>query len=355
MAAISAVECAIALGFIFLVRRMKRDQTKTIEAIDVSNISLQDYAVKVDYLPKKDLTPEEIGKFFSKFGRVHMVVLGTDVGALIGKHKARADLAAKLEFVVAGVARAKGQNVVLNELLANARLSMEKLEKKLAVAQKADAGRPTSAFVVFETEEGRVHCERKLQPDNVVAWLFRRKKYRFRGTHRMWVHRAPEASDILWENLGVTGLAAKARKALAWVCMILVLVCTCALVVLAEAAKSTNPPAITCEAPAEAGTLKCDDIWPASTTSGDASKTILAEMSAFQKQVDAVTCAEYVSGENGATRRWARTTPYAAMGRVGVLRRRTANGRAGSTRPPMRTSARRWRASTASARLGCWV
>ena len=105
MAAISAVECAIALGFIFLVRRMKRDQTKTIEAIDVSNISLQDYAVKVDYLPKKDLTPEEIGKFFSKFGRVHMVVLGTDVGALIGKHKARADLAAKLEFVVAGVAR----------------------------------------------------------------------------------------------------------------------------------------------------------------------------------------------------------------------------------------------------------
>ena len=42
--------------------------------------------------------------------------------------------------------------------------------------------------------------------------------------------------------------------------------------------------------------MKCDDIWPASTTSGDASKTILAEMSAFQKQVDAVTCAEYVSG-----------------------------------------------------------
>ena len=313
MAAISAVECAIALGFIFLVRRMKRDQTKTIEAIDVSNISLQDYAVKVDYLPKKDLTPEEIGKFFSKFGRVHMVVLGTDVGALIGKHKARADLAAKLEFVVAGVARAKGQNVVLNELLANARLSMEKLEKKLAVAQKADAGRPTSAFVVFETEEGRVHCERKLQPDNVVAWLFRRKKYRFRGTHRMWVHRAPEASDILWENLGVTGLAAKARKALAWVCMILVLVCTCALVVLAEAAKSTNPPAITCEAPATAGTLKCDDIWPASTTSGDASKTILAEMSAFQKQVDAVTCAEYVSGGEwkGDASKFA---PYDAVG-----------------------------------------
>ena len=48
--------------------------------------------------------------------------------------------------------------------------------------------------------------------------------------------------------------AAKARKALAWVCMILVLVCTCALVVPAEAAKSTNPPAITCEAPATAGT-----------------------------------------------------------------------------------------------------
>ena len=313
MAAISAVECAIALGFVFLVNRMKRDQTKTIEAIDVSNISLQDYAVKVDYLPKKDLTPEEIGRFFSKFGRVHMVVLGTDVGALIGKHKARADLAVKLETLVASVARVKGQNVVLNESLANARLSMEKLETKLALAQKADAGRPTSAFVVFETEEGRVFCERKLKPDNVVAWLFRRKKYRFRGTHRMWVHRAPEASDILWENLGVTGLAADVRRAIAWVCMILVLVCTCALVVLAEAAQSTNPPAIACDAPAAAGTLSCDDIWPAAATEGDASKTILAEMSAFQKQVDAVTCAAYVSGGEwkGDASKFA---PYAAVG-----------------------------------------
>ena len=31
------------------------------------------------------ITPTEIGQFFARFGRVHMVVLGTDVGGVIGR------------------------------------------------------------------------------------------------------------------------------------------------------------------------------------------------------------------------------------------------------------------------------
>ena len=99
-------------------------------------------------------------------------------------------------------------------------------------------------------------------PDQ-LAWLCRRKKYRVRGTHRLWIHRAPEASDIRWENLGVNGGAARTRRFLSWVFMTVLMVCTCAMVVLAESAQSTVPPAIACDSPEEEGTLVGDAIWPA--------------------------------------------------------------------------------------------
>jgi hypothetical protein len=341
MLAVAVIESLIAVAFIFLVNRMRKAQTKTIEAIDVSNISLQDYAVKVDYLPKEEITPEEIGTFFSKFGRVHMVVLGTDVGSLIGRHKKRAELGIERETLTARVAKARGKNAGLNKKLAGLEKRLAALDASIEKAQRAKPGRPTCAFVTFETEEARLLCERKMRPDSLTAWFFRRKKYRFRGTHRLWIHRAPEASDVLWENLGVEGSSAAIRKAIAWLFMIVLLVCTCALVVLAESAQSTQPPSISCETPAADGTLACDAIWPASATSGDASKTILVEMQAFVDQVDAVQCAR-------TPRSSRRTTP---SDRIICTTRAAASGRGGSTRARSRTSARRWRASTVSASL----
>ena len=296
MLIITSVECAMALAFVWLVRRMKRDQSKAIDAMDVSNISLQDYAVKVDDVPRT-ATPAEIGAFFSKFGKVHQVTLGTDVGKLIGKHRKRSEMVFQLEELNAAVYKSRGKSLVAKEQLRNHEKRLEKLEASLQEAQKSSGtGSVTSAFVVFETEDSRLACERKMKPNNTLAWLFRRKKYRFRGTHRLWIHRAPEASDILWENLGVNGGAARARRFLSWVFMTVLMVCTCAMVVLAESAQSTVPPAIACAPPEEAGTLVCDAIWPAASLAGNESEAILVEVKAMMSEVDAVLCAEYVSG-----------------------------------------------------------
>ena len=49
-----------------------------------------------------------------------------------------------------------------------------------------------------------------------MAWLFRRKKYKFRETYRLWINRAPEASDILWENLAVDGAVGATHRAAAF-------------------------------------------------------------------------------------------------------------------------------------------
>lgn len=73
MMAVACIECTLAVAFIFAVQWLTAQQRKTIQSIDVSNITLTDYSLKIDGLPKSGMTPEEIGQFFAKFGRVHMV------------------------------------------------------------------------------------------------------------------------------------------------------------------------------------------------------------------------------------------------------------------------------------------
>ena len=298
MAIITSVECFMALMFMYLVKKMKRDQSAAIDAMDVSNISLQDYAVKVDYLPR-EVIAEEIGTFFSKFGKVHQVTLGTDVGSVIGKHRKRSEMISTREELAASVAKSRGKNMIAGEQLVNHDKEMEKLETQLLEATKKTGGennRVTSAFVTFETEDSRKLCEKKMKAGSTWGWLTRRKKYKFQQKYRLWVNRAPEASDILWENLAVDGWASVARYVLSWVFMTVLLVCTMAMVVLAESAQSTVPPAIACDAPAESGALDCDAIWPAAEYTGSNSSEILLEVLEMMSQVDAVTCVEYVSG-----------------------------------------------------------
>jgi len=323
MLIITSVECAMALAFVWLVKRMQRDQSKAIDDMDVSNISLQDYSVKVDDVPKT-ATPAEIGAFFSKFGKVHQVTLGTDVGKLIGKHRKRSEMVFQREELHAAVCKSRGKNMVAKEQLRNHERRLEKLEASLLEAQRSSGtGSVTSAFVVFETEDSRLACERKMKPDNTLAWLFRRKKYRFRGTHRLWIHRAPEASDILWENLGVNGGAARTRRFFSWVFMTVLMVCTCAMVVLAESAQSTVPPAIACDSPEEAGTLVCDAIWPAASYAGNESEAVLVEVKAMMSEVNAVMCADYISSGQ-----WRDTTvgAYDGVARLDASAYYDANG-----------------------------
>lgn len=104
-----------------------------------------------------------------------------------------------------------------------------------------------------------------------------------------------EASDILWENLGVVGTNAVFRSTLAWLGMLIVLVCTGAAVVVAKSSANKVPPAIACQPVEDAGTLTCDAMWPAAATSGAASKAILRELDAFVSQVDAEVCRAYVA------------------------------------------------------------
>ena len=61
------------------------------------------------------------------------------------------------------------------------------------------------AFVTFNHEESFLRCAEAYDKSrSVIRRIFQPKELRFRGRHRLRVDPAPNPSDVLWENLGVT-------------------------------------------------------------------------------------------------------------------------------------------------------
>ena len=303
MMGISMLECLLAVIFIVLVRWLSTEQKRTIENIDVSNISLQDYAVKVDYIPR-DSDPKEIGTHFARFGKVNQVVIGTDIDGVLGLHRKRAAAERAAETAQVRLAKAEyyaqkkeNPSEAVQKGLAKLRERVLKLDDKVSkimatIDEKMSSGehgRSTSAFVTYETETAKDKCAKLYKPGNLYAWFFRPKKLRFQG-HRMWVHVAPEGSDVIWENLDIVGLNALVRRALAWLAMIIVLCVTGAAVVSSKSLQNSLPPAISCETPKLDGTLVCDKIWTTTGVTGQASKDVLANLLEFSDQVDGTVC-----------------------------------------------------------------
>jgi len=295
MMAVACIECTLALAFILAVQWLAVHQQETIQAIDVSNITLTDYSLKVDGVPKAGITPEEIGAFFARFGRIHMVVLGTDVSGIIVQHRRRVGWLRKREVLDAAFVKSGGKSGVLKRAITAQVRRIEKMEAFLDQKMGSTGNTVTSAFVTFETEASKDKALRAYKPHSLYAWLTRPKRLQMRGTHRLWVRRAPEGNDILWENLSVVGSSAGVRSALAWFGMLVVLVCTGAAVVIAKSSANKVPPSISCKPVEAAGTLTCDAMWPAAATSGANSKAILQELGAFVSQVDAEVCSAYVA------------------------------------------------------------
>ena len=309
MMGISFLECLLAVIFIVLVGWLSTEQKQTIENIDVSNISLQDYAVKVDYIPR-DADPKEIGTHFARFGKVNQVVIGTDIDGVLGLHRKRAAAERAAETAEVRLAKAEyyaqkkeNPSEAVQKGLAKLRERVVKLDDKVSkimatIDQEMSSGshgRSTSAFVTYETETAKAKCVGLYKPGNLYAWFFRPKKLRFKG-HRMWVHVAPEGSDVIWENLDVIGLNALVRRAFAWLAMIIVLCVTAAAVVYTKSLQNSLPPSISCETPKLDGSLVCDKIWTTTGVTGQASKDVLADLLQFSEQVDATVCLreEYV-------------------------------------------------------------
>ena len=73
------------------------------------------------------------------------------------------------------------------------------------------SAKAAAAFVTFEEEEG---VQRALQayPATLWGWLCQPRALRYRGQYRLWLQRAPEPSDIRWENYSTSRVGYAFRR-----------------------------------------------------------------------------------------------------------------------------------------------
>lgn len=71
------------------------------------------------------------------------------------------------------------------------------------------------AFIVFEQQMSVARCLHDYRNSHSKLWrIFQPKPLRFRGTHPLNVQRAPEASNVLWENLDAGTTSKMCRRGL---------------------------------------------------------------------------------------------------------------------------------------------
>ena len=112
----------------------------------------------------------------------------------------------------------EAKNVRQRDRLAVLDKKFDKINKSNVVA--------VNAYITFEYEEGLLRCLREY-PDSFFAWAFQPERLRLSEDERVHVVRAPEPSDILWENLELSK-GGRACRNLVTAIGSLIVVCVCA-------------------------------------------------------------------------------------------------------------------------------
>ncbi|CAM9195598.1 unnamed protein product [Ectocarpus fasciculatus] len=217
--------------------RFKHEMVEFEEKADKENVTPADYAVEVTGIPV-DANDEEVIRHFSELFRLDkpgwtfpgwgccslgkksadmpedvVDCGGVSVGASLEPVKSTAH--SRFDHVCQGswlaecsLAHPEG------DFIRQARLLQSKAERFEQISWKTSA-----AFVVFNHEESVVRCLADYA--RYPLWM-QPRQLRFREKHKITVQRAPEAANILWENLELTKKERAHRKTLTlWVTIVL--------------------------------------------------------------------------------------------------------------------------------------
>lgn len=147
-------------------------------------------------------------EYFEEYGDVVDTVLGLEDAQLIKTANQRSACIEEVEKVVAKMQKVKGKggkrgmDVLLKQLTVLRRkvkmlgAHVKELQKKRGKIQN----KCVCAFVTFKEEDAYLACL-AAHPDSVAKKILSKGRRRFLQKHYLNVTRAPEPSDILYENL----------------------------------------------------------------------------------------------------------------------------------------------------------
>mmetsp|Transcript_4034 Transcript_4034/g.14104 ORF Transcript_4034/g.14104 Transcript_4034/m.14104 type:complete len:981 (-) Transcript_4034:38-2980(-) len=298
--AAAALDAFAHLALLVAVLWFKRKADALAEEVDARTISIADYSVVVYGFPA-DVTEKEVREHFEAQGpgsAVHSVTLGKDFGhAFVLQQRLHAQ-ELRLERLMAR--RAAGRQVGDGKVS-----KLEALVQGSASRVKERWGRgfnTMAVFVTFAEEDGFLGCLKRYS-----LWLFQPRAIRFARTRaRLSVSRAPEASNVLWENLAHGPMNRLARRLATALFAFVVLLCTFTLLVYAKTLESQLPLGVNCAATQQTGMMPCNDLWQGDGGIGlyetdEAGEQPRGEVKILADAVDSKECEEYVH-EN--TRAW---------------------------------------------------
>ncbi|CBJ27933.1 conserved unknown protein [Ectocarpus siliculosus] len=231
------IMCCDVLCCIWLMAlywRFKHEMIEFEEKADKENVTPADYAVEVTGIPV-DANDEEVIRHFSELFRLDKpgwTFPGWGCCAL-GKKSADmpedvvdcggVSIGASLE-PVKSTAHSRFDHVCRGSWLAECSLAHPEGDFIRQLQSKAErfeqiSWKTSAAFVVFNHETSVVRCLADYA--RYPLWM-QPRQLRFREKHRITVQRAPEAANILWENLELTQKERAHRKTLTlWVTIVL--------------------------------------------------------------------------------------------------------------------------------------
>lgn len=125
-------------------------------------------------------------------------------------------------------------------------------------ACKPQGARAVAAFVTLEDEEGVLRAREAYQT-NTWGWLCQPRKLRMHGKYRLWLQRAPEPSDIRWENFSLGRWQAAARRVLSLLFIVALLMAAAYGIFTADEQKRRSGklyPDVSCAAMTDVGNME---------------------------------------------------------------------------------------------------
>jgi len=306
MLTVSSLDSLTIVIFLFLVLDLRRRQDQYIAENDDAIISLPDYTVEVWGIPE-DATEAEVTTHFRQFGRLADCVVVQDRGKVMGFRIRRYKLLEKLISMKLKASYYAGKGKA-----SRLKAQMKRIAKQKKAVIKCDqiidkkignGFASVCAFVTFERQNDRVDAAAEYRRGTYLSGCFQSESLKFRGKHMLRLNRAPDASDVLWENvLRIRTVVRIARKLLSLLCIFMLLMGAISFVVFAKSSLANAPPTVSCSTtradPIENPTplLECDAIWPLYNQSAQTNVSSHARQSVdmFVANVDADQCRKFI-------------------------------------------------------------
>jgi DNA-directed RNA polymerase II subunit RPB7 len=304
MLIVSCIDVFVVLCYLLMIAHLKRRQEAYVEENDDAVVSLPDYSVMVWGIPK-DADEDSMISHFTQFGELADCVIVKDLGKVMGPRIRRAKQLVYLKNMKIQAKYyeikmyARGLRVQLKRIERYKKRILRtnaKIEKKLAEGFDA-----VCAFITFQEPEARAIC---VDSYNEQWSCCHKEKLKYRGKHKLRIKPAPEASDILWENvLRKNPLIQILRKFISFLVILVLCAAAVAVLVYAKDAASDSPPTVSCAtvepsviAPSPA--LHCSAIW--NLAGEDAYKVADSQarlsIDKFVDNVDINSCRNFISG-----------------------------------------------------------